>query len=312
MNHPQDEEALIELLLGLGSVRGLKYYPDLLTETRRVGALRSEPYAPRGQVVDYIEEPIYELIDTRFALDAIWDGEESMKRGATEKNRLLVKKLEPQLDGDAKVAKARRSLRIPPNGFKDLEAAYQWAQPRLANWSRCDDACRQKLVWWESFTWEPQWETVMGRGYIMLNTPRMHKVLKRLVDEYADLGRAWYRALPFYLVRGRLEPPPRIVHQPLRKREKHEQICELWKKYRHDFKVVLSYNCGLTDADWKEIAQKEPAATSNRIPRLARENIERVAYEIAERKGTLRDIEECLKVAHVRKVRQRMREIGKM
>lgn len=310
VSHDLDKDALDNLMYLLHTVAGRKYYGDLLREANKVGAVYSE------SCVEYegrlFEEPNYELIEARFALDAIWDGEAAMMRGATEQNRQLVKKWAPELDRDPKVVKARRSLGIPSDGFKDLEAAYEWAEERMADYSRLDDDSYWKqVVWWESYTCDPDSETVVGRGYIMLNLPKMRDAVQCLVEEY-DLGRVWYRALPFYLVRARLEPPPRIVHRPQRKGGKHEQICELWKKYRHDFKVVISYNCGLTHADWKEIAQKEPAAKSNRIPRLAKEHIERVAYEIAERKGTLRDIEECVNEAYVRKVRQRMREMGKM
>jgi len=310
MNHPQDEEALIELLLGLRSVRGLKYYPDLLTETRKVGALRSEPYAPRGQVVDYIEEPIYELIEARFALDAIWDGEASRKRGATEQNRQLAKRRAPELDTNPKVVKARRSLGIPRGGFKDVEGAFQWSQKWSPDWSRRDDAYWQEVVWWESFTWAPYLERVMGRGYIMLDLPAMNQAVQDLVDGYDYLGRAWYRALPFYFIRGRLEPPPRILHRARTKHGKHREILALWKKHQHDFKVVVSYNYGLTDADWEEIAEEEPAARLQYIRANAQATIQEAALKIANRNGTLRDEEEWISEANVMKVRSRMR-VGK-
>jgi len=310
VSHHLDKDALDRLIYLLHTVAGRKYHGDLLREANRGGAVYSESSVEyEGRL---FEEPNYELIEARFALDAIWDGEESKRQGATEQNRQLAKKRAPELHRDPKVVNARRSLGIPRGGFKDLEAALEWAGERMADYSRLDDDSYWKqVVWWESFTCDPDSETVLGRGYIMLNLPKMRDAVQCLVEEY-DLGRAWYRALPFYLVRARLEPPPRIVRQPQRNREKHEQICELWKKYRHDFKVVISYNCGLTDADWKEIAHKEPAAKSNRIPRLAKGNIERVAYEIAESKGTLRDIKECIKEAYVRKVRSRMRALGEM
>lgn len=310
VSHHLDKDALDNLMYLLHTVAGRKYYGDLLREANKVGAVYSE------SCVEYegrlFEEPNYELIEARFALDAIWDGEESKRQGATEQNRQLAKKRAPEFHRDPNVVNARRSLGIPRGGFKDPEAALEWAGERMADYSRLDDDSYWKqLVWWESFTCDPDSETVIGRGYIMLNLPKMRDAVQCLVEKY-DLGRAWYRALPFYLLRGGLEPPPRIVHQPQRKREKHEQICELWKKYRHDFKVVISYNCGLTDADWAEIGQKEPAANLNRITVDEKARIEDEAYAIAERNGTLRDEKKWINEAYVRRLRSRMRKMGKM
>lgn len=113
------------LIYLLHTVAGRKHYGDLLHEANRVGAVYSESYVEyEGRL---FKEPNYELIEARLALDAIWDGEKSMNRGATEQNSQLAKKRAPELDTDPKVVKARRSLGIPRGGFKDLEAAHQWS-----------------------------------------------------------------------------------------------------------------------------------------------------------------------------------------
>lgn len=304
VSHAQDKDALAELCNLLEWYAGDVYWDDLLREARRVGAAYSEPHIPyEGRWYGGID---YELIEARFALDAIWDGEASKKHGATEQNRQLAKRRAPELDTSPKVVKARRSLRIPRGGFKDVEAAFQWSQKWSPDWSRRDDAYWQEVVWWESFTWVPYLERVMGRGYIMLDLPAMNQAVQDLVDGYDDLGRAWYRALPLYLIRGRLEPPPRILHQPWRERQKHEEIFQLWKKHQHDFKVVVSYNYGLTDADWEEIAEKEPAARLQYIRANAQATIQEAAFEIGDRKGTLRDEEEeWISEDYVRKLRSR-------
>jgi len=306
VSHPVDKEALDRLIHLLDRLAEELYAVDLLDEAEMVGAVRPLTVVHEGRVFK-IEGPNDELIEARFALDAIWDGKEAMRRGTTKENRRLAKKRAPELDRDPKVVKARQEVDIPQGGFKDLQAAYQWAKPRLANWSRCDDACRQKLVWWESFTWHTHWERVIARGYIMLDLPEMNEAVKRLVDEYKDLGRAWYRALPFYLIRGRLEPPPRILQRAPTKHGKHREILALWEKHQHDFKVVVSYNYGLTDADWEEIAEKEPAARLQYIPLDAQARIEEAALKIAKRKGTLRDEEEWISEAYVRWLRRHMR-----
>lgn len=310
VSHAVDKEALDRLIHLLDRLAEELYAVDLLDEAEMVGAVRPLTVVHEGRVFK-IEGPNDELIEARFALDAIWDGEEARKHGATEENRRLAKKRAPELDRHPKVVKARQEVDIPQGGFKELEAAYQWAKPRLANWSRCDDACRQKLVWWESFTWDAHWERVIGRGYIMLDLPEMNETVGRLVDEYQDLDRVWYRALPFYLIRGRLEPPPRILHRAPTKGGKQREILALWKKHQHDFKVVMSYNCRLTDADWEEIAEQEPAAKLNWIGEHPKARIEHAAYKIAERNETLRDEKEWISEAYLARLRQRKRALGK-
>lgn len=68
----------------------------------------------------------------------------------------------------------------------------------------------------------------------------MRKALRGLVDEYG-LGRAWDRALPFYLIRGRLEPPPRIVDRKRDMEEVHQEIYELSQKYKPCWEAVLYF-----------------------------------------------------------------------
>lgn len=304
VSHALDKATLDELIRLLTEKAAKVFDYRIWAEAQTVGAVRSETYVYEEDVRRR-ELPDYDLIEGRFALDAIWDGEASKKRGATEQNRQLAKRRAPELDTNRKVVKARRSLGIPGGGFKDVEAAFQWSQEWSPDWSRRDDAYWQEVVWWESFTWVPYLERVMGRGYIMLDLPAMNQAVQDLVDGYDYLGRAWFRALPFYLVRGRLEPPPRIVHQPWRERQKHEEIFQLWKKHQHDFKVVVSYNYGLTDADWEEIAEQEPAARLQYIRLSAQATIEEAALKIANRKGTLRDEKEWISEDYVRKLRSR-------
>jgi len=307
VSHPLDKAALDKLVYVLDRAAGEEYNNHLLFEAQRVGAVRGGSLVHWwGRDLKLGGEPDYELIEAGYALDAIWDGKASKKHGTTEDNRWLAKSLRPKLDEDGKVVEARQQLDIPPSGFKDLEAAYQWArsQDRLADWSRCDDACREKLVWWESFTLPPEFETVIGRGYIMLDVPEMNEAVRRLVDKYR-LRRPWYRALPFYLIRGRLEPPKK-EHKAQPMKELHQEIYELSEKYKPCLKAVLTYICHLTDEDWSDIAAKYPAANKKRWPRDQKPGIRQEAKLIADSKGKYDETREWLTEDNVWKIRSRM------
>ena len=268
--------------------------------------------------MNHLEEPDYELIEARFALDSIWDEERSLHRGTTGRNRQRVTQLSRQLDGDPNVAKTRRSLDIPPDGFKDLDAAHQWAQSekRPPDWSCRDDVYWQQLVWWESFTWNPHWERHVARGYIMLHLPPMNEALEHLMEEH-QLHRRWCRVLPLYLIRGRLEPPPRERYRRrprgLESRDLEDQeIYELSERYKPCFKAVLSYRHGLGDEDWPKIERAEPAASKRWWSKKKKPLIEQEAIKIAKRKGTYDESRHWLTEDHVRTIRYLMRRLEKM
>ena len=190
----QDKEALGELIHLLHARAGRTYWEDLLLEAKRVGAVRSWSSVQDGRVVTAWEDPDYDLIEARFALDAIWDEEGSKRAGTSEHNQGLARKRSRELHGDPRVVKARRSLDIPQGGFKDLDAAHEWALTRAPDWSWRDDAYWQELVWWESFAWDSHWERPLARGYILLDLPAMNEAVESLVDEH-QLHPNWSRVL---------------------------------------------------------------------------------------------------------------------
>lgn len=277
VSDPQDKEALAELMHILIARAAENYWGDLLELAQMVGAVRT---------VNGLEGPDDELIGARFALDAIWDEEATMRRGATGHNRRSAKELARKLDADPKVDGVRRSLGIPEGGFKELDAAHDWSQKSAPDSSRRDEAYRQELVWWESFAWPRYSARPVARGYIMLDLPAMNAALERLVSEY-QLDPEWYRLLPLYLIRGRLEPPPRqrYRHRPMK--ELHEEIYELSKKHKPCWKAVLYFRYGLTDEDWSKIAGSYPAANNKRWSLGQKELIRQLAERIAKRKRTL-------------------------
>lgn len=281
-SHPEDKEALEGLVYLLDRDAGQTYRDRLVGWAAKVDAVL---------LVDDRMKPNLELIEARFALDSIWDEKRSMRLGAPQYLRRRATKRSRQLDGDPNVAKTRRSLDIPPDGFKDLDAAHQWAQSekRPPDWSCRDDAYWQELLWWESFTWDRQSQRHVARGYIMLDLPPMNEAVEQILDEH-QWHRRWYRVLPLYLIRGRLEPPPR-------------------ERYKPCFKAVLSYRHDLSDKDWSEIERAEPAASKRWWSKKKKPLIEEQAIEIAKRKGTYDIRRHWLTEDHVRTIRYRMRAL---
>ena len=308
VSHAQDKDALAELCRLLEWYAGEVYWDDLLREAGRVGAAYSEPHIPyEGRWYGGID---YALIEARFALDAIWDEERLLRRGTSERNRQRARSLARDLYGDPKVEEVRKSLSISPGGFQDLDAAHEWAKERQADWSPWDAIDSQELVWWECYTWDQHRQRPFARGYIMLDLPAMNEALEQLLDEH-QLARRWYRVLPLYLIRGRLEPPPRERYPPRPMQELHQEIYELSKRHKPCWKAVLYFRYGLTDEDWSEIVARYPVAKNKRWSDGQKEGIRKVAEWIARRNGTYDTKRDWLTEAHVRKIRSRISEAQK-
>jgi len=235
-----------------------------------------------------------------------WGDEEYKREETTERARQEAKKLKSRkLDSDPYVIELRRGLGIPDEAFHDVDEAACWLYDRYP--------AIKGLA-----PYGPEGGAQLhGEGPRDLYDPAIMQVsvlaeATRRLRQKHKLDSEWDFLLCFYLLRGKLEPLPRkMVNRKRPKRKKHEEIWELWKKYQHAFKVVISYNCGLTDADWAEIYQKEPVARLDRIGRDAKDRIVAQAYEIAERKGTVRPLRKEIKEASVWKVCSRMRPEGK-
>jgi len=301
VSHPEDKQALQGLIYLLHAHAPQTYWESLVEHARTVDAVLS---------VNDLEKPNLELIEARFALDSIWDEERSMLLGAPERLRRGARKMSGQLDGDPNVAKTRRSLNIPPDGFKDLDAAHQWAQSekRPPDWSCRDDVYWQQLVWWESFTWNPHWERHVARGYIMLDLPPMNEAVEQILDEH-QWHRRWYRVLPLYLIRGRLEPPPRERYRRRPRGLEFQEIYELSERYKPCFKAVMYFWYRLSDEDWSEITDRYPAAGNRRWSPAQKQGIKSEAKRIAKRKGTYKTRRNWLTEDYVRKIRERMRAL---
>lgn len=309
VSHAQDKDALAELCRLLEWYAGDVYWDDLLREAGRVGAAYSEPHtAYEGRWYGGID---YDLIQARFALEAIWDEERSLRHGTTERNRQRARSLARDLYGDPKVEEVRKSLSISPGGFQDLDAAHEWAKERQVDWSPWDAIDSQELVWWESYTWDPHRQKSFARGYITLDLPAMNEALEQLLDEH-QLARCWCRVLPLYLIRGRLEPPPRERYRLRPMEELHQEIYELSKRHKPCWKAILYFRHRLTDEDWSEVAGRYPAAKNTRWSYGQKEAIRQVTERIARRKGTYDTRRQWLTEAYVRKIRSRIREAQKM
>jgi len=254
-SHPQDKEALRSLIYLLDKSAGQRYRGELLDEARTVNAIRTERVVAWGQVLE-VEEPNEELIRRRFALDAIWDGQQSMVLGTTECNRRLVKKLVPRLDGHPEVDALRRSLGIPPGGFPDVDDACKWSR----QWSPSPSAQVYPywfdMIRWESFTWDPERQAIIARGYIALHLPGMNETLRWLVREL-QLPRSWYDVLPLYLIRGTLEPPPRVKWRKPPMRERDELLTGLVDEHGYDLAQII-YNGRLAPEDVANILERNP------------------------------------------------------
>lgn len=309
VSHAQDKDALAELCRLLEWYAGDVYWEDLGREARRVGAAHPEAHTDyEGRWYGGID---YDLIEARFALEAIWDEERSLRRGTTERNRQRARSLARDLYGDPKVEEVRKSLSISPGGFQDLDAAHEWAKERQADWSPWDAIDSQELVWWESYTWDPHRQRSFARGYIMLDLPAMNEALEQLLDEH-QLARRWCRVLPFYLIRGRLEPPPRERYSLRPMEELHEEIYRLSQKYKPCWKAVTYFRYCLTDKVWSEISDLYPAAKKKRWCWGEKQRIAQIAARIARRKGTFDSERAYLTIEerfeqYFRQVRSRMK-----
>jgi len=308
-SHPEDKEALEGLVYLLDRDAGQTYRDRLVGWAAKVDAVL---------LVDDRMKPNLELIEARFALDSIWDEKRSMRLGAPQYLRRRATKRSRQLDGDPNVAKTRRSLDIPPDGFKDLDAAHQWAQGWLPNWSGRDHAYWQELVWWESFTWDRQSQRHVARGYIMLDLPPMNEAVEQILNEH-QWHRRWYRVLPLYLIRGRLDPPPRERYRPrprglesrgLESRDLEDQeIYELSERYKPCFKAVMYFWYRFNDEDWSKITDRYPAAANRRWSPAQKQGIKSEAKRIAELKGTYKTRRDWLSEDYVRKIREHRRAL---
>jgi len=297
VSHSLDREALETVLDRLDEMDGQHYRLDLMDQARKVGAIRIKRLAYKGQTVE-IDEPDEGLIEARFALDAIWDGEGSMVLGSTEHNRRLAKKLSPELDRDPKTAKARRSLGIPASGFQSVDAAHQWALQWLADPSRHDDDFyRDNLIWWESYWWDPERRVITGRGYIMLHQPAMKVTLNCLAREY-QLARCWYQVLPLYLIRGRLEPPPRVKLRQPPLRDRDELLTDLVDQHGYEVAQII-YNGGLASEDVATITRHDPKANP--------ESLQIALYDLADRRDLWLPQEKHVTYDNLRKIVSRTR-----
>jgi len=301
VRHAQDKEVLHEVLDVLDSYAGRQYRNMLLGEAQKVDAIRARSLVDEGRVSWVVED---ELIEARFALDAIWDGEASTVLGTTEHDRRLAKKLAPKLHSDPKVVEARRSLGIDPGGFQDLDAAHQWALQSLADPLRRDDYFDlDNVIWWESYAWDspPAWDAgrspVIGRGYIMLDLPAMKETLEYLVRKY-QLASGWYRVLPLCLIRGRLEPPPRVKWRQTPMKERDELLTDLVDEYGYELAQVIFNG---------QLAAEEVARIMERHPEISPEKLYMELGELAERRNSWLPKEKQVSYDGLRKIVSRTR-----
>jgi len=246
----------------------------------------------------------------RASVSGYYQGEQDMREKTTPRARRAAKNLEIELDKDHSAIELRKELHIPNDGFHDVAQAASWLYDRRPPIKDLASLGSKDLVWTHGDGGPYLYDPAILQVSVFAEATRR---LRQNHEEKYELSRDWDVVLCFYLLRGKLDPPPRKRRPRKRpKREKHEQIYELSKKYRHAFKVALSYICGLTDADWAEIREKRPAA---RLDRMSQDEMLRIveeALKIADGKGTLRPREEWIQVAYVRTARSRMRAEGKM
>lgn len=233
------------------------------------------------------------------------DDEASKREQTTKRARQKAKRLKRDLDEDSYAVELRKKLEIPDRGFQDVDQAACWLYDRYP-------AVKDVAPYGPEHSMHEYGPREIPEPAIMqvsVLAEATRRLRKRYEEEHeVKLEPAWDFLLCFYLLRGKLHPLPRkIVGRKRPKREKHERICQLYDRHQHAFKAALSYDCGLTDADWAEIGQKEPAAKGNWIPRGKRPNIEEEAEKIAKREGrTLRPRKKWISEAYVRQVRHRM------
>lgn len=208
-----------------------------------------------------------------------WDDEAATREGATRAARWQAKKLQRNLDNDPDVIKKlRRKLRIPPDGFQDVDEAACWLYDRwppdelLAPYGPepSDHEYGRRRIY------KP---AVMQVSVLAEATARLRKT--------HDLKPDWDLVLCFYLLRGKLDPLPRKIAPRQRSMEEvHQEICKLSEKYKPYWKAVTYFRYRLTDEDWSEIAAKYPWANKTQWSWSQKKKISQVAEQIARDKRT--------------------------
>jgi len=232
--------------------------------------------------------------------------EANMQEETTKRGRRKARRLKRELDRDRYANELRAELHIPDDGFQDEDQAACWLYDRYPPIKKLAPYGPENSIH-EYGPREIYGPAIMEVSVLAEATRRLAKRYEQ--QHEVKLEPAWDFLLCFYLLRGKLDSIPRkIVGRKRPKRAKHEQICQLYDRHQHAFKVALSYNCGLTDADWAEIGQKEPAAKRSWITGEEKYRIEEEAQKIAKKnKRTLRKEEERIDEVYVRWVRHWMK-----
>jgi hypothetical protein len=214
-----------------------------------------------------------------------WRNEPLMRRNTTEQGRHEAKRLQKKLDDNPEVVQLRRRLRIPDGGFRDVEEAACWVYDR----------------------WPPlrkRYDLRPGEppGAYTLPVPPVIRVASlgeaaRHLRKEHELNGKWEFMLRIYLLRGKLEPLPRLREPRERpKAERNAYLLDLME--RHSYRrTQIIYNYGLSEEDFLGIVEAHPGATDGEL--------EVLCGELAEEKGCWR--EDYVTYDNLRQIKSRWR-----
>jgi len=216
-----------------------------------------------------------------------WRDQASMRRYTTERRRQEAKRLRSRLDRDPHVIELRRRLRVPHGGFQDVDQAAYWLYERRPHHELITPPC------------EPPYALIAHGPRTLLASDvnqisALVEAARRLCERY-ELDPQWDFSLHFYLLWGRVEPPPR--RRKPRKRpmaQRDEYLLDLMKRhnYRH---TQIIYNSGLSEEEFQRIVEAHPGASNGKL--------EWLCYDIGADKGCLREDE--IQYDNLRKIKSR-------
>lgn len=216
----------------------------------------------------------------RRKVDRYWGDEAGMQRHSTEHRRQKARTLKKQLDSNPDMAELRRRIRIPHEGFQDVDQATRWVYDRCPPHSFGDaNGLYGKPYGPEDLEYS---RSLHLYNPAIVRVPVLGEATRRLRRKY-ELHWHWDFVLCFCLLRGQLEPLPRKIFGRERpKAERDGYLLDLLQ--RHSYRrTQIIYNCGLSEEEFQRIEEAHPGASDGKL--------EWLCYQLGAEKGSLREDE---------------------
>ena len=218
----------------------------------------------------------------------IWISEQEMLKATTQYSRRQVRELKKALGDDSYVIELRRLLGIPDSGFQDENEAARWLYDRDPPSPQLGPPIR--WGWYrDRFAYQP----LSPREHV----PAQAQAARRLGCRFSLRG--YYDAhLCMYLLRGKLEPLPRLRSRARPREERDKYLLRLIGSYGYKI-AAETYNYRLTEEEVAELkaAMGEPSEDA----------LLDAIHNLGTEKGSCRDDDPLMPV-HLHKIARRARQ----